>query len=104
MPLFNDHTLTGLTLLKAPHPFNKLSGQTRRVLDCPLVNSWFKERCPPGNPVKVRVSYQKLLKKHVLNDLHKQKPKTKTKRSLFKAFANTKFFQKTEMDWVEAGL
>jgi pre-mRNA-processing factor 8 len=41
--------------------------------------------------VKVRVSYQKLLKNLVLN-------------KLFKALKATKFFQVTELDWVEAGL
>ena len=76
----------------------------RRCYDVPLLNSWFKERCPQGYPVKVRVSYQKLLKVWILNSLHRRKPKTINKRSLFKAFAATKFFQKTEIDWVEAGL
>ena len=57
-----------------------------------------------NNPVKVRVSYQKLLKLYVLNQLHKQTGKTQKKKSLFKALRNTKFFQTTELDWVEAGL
>lgn len=54
--------------------------------------------------MKVRVSYQKLLKLYVLNQLHKQTGKTQKKKSLFKALRNTKFFQTTELDWVEAGL
>lgn len=57
-----------------------------------------------NNPVKVRVSYQKLLKLYVLNQLHKQTGKVQKKKSLFKALRNTKFFQSTELDWVEAGL
>ena len=57
-----------------------------------------------NNPVKVRVSYQKLLKLYVLNQLHKQAGKTQKKKNLFKALRNTKFFQTTELDWVEAGL
>jgi pre-mRNA-processing factor 8 len=54
--------------------------------------------------VKVRVSYQKLLKCWVLNSLHHKRPKSQNKRNLFKAFQATKFFQLTELDWVEAGL
>ena len=62
------------------------------------------EHCPPGYPVKVRVSYQKLLKGYVLNQLHTRPPKSLKRRSLFKSLAATKFFQQTELDWVEAGL
>ena len=76
----------------------------RRTCDVPLVSSWFKEHCPQGYPVKVRVSYQKLLKCWVKNSLHHKSPKTTGKRNLFKAFQKTKFFQITELDWVEAGL
>lgn len=52
----------------------------------------------------VRVSYQKLLKVWVLNELHHRPPKALNKRKLFRAFKQTKFFQMTELDWVEAGL
>jgi hypothetical protein len=55
-------------------------------------------------PVKVRVSYQKLLKLFVLNKLHHKPPKNMKKKSLFKALKATKFFQTTELDWVEVGL
>ena len=54
--------------------------------------------------MKVRVSYQKLLKLFVLNKLHHRPPKNMKKKSLFKALRATKFFQSTELDWVEAGL
>lgn len=70
----------------------------------PLINNWFYEHCPPNNPVKVRVSYQKLLKMYVLNRLHHRHPKNLKKKSLFKALKATKFFQSTELDWVEVGL
>ena len=72
----------------------------RRAYDVTLIGPWWKERCPTGYPVKVRVSYQKLLKCWVLNCLHKRAPKGQKKRSLLKAFASTKFFQLTEMDWL----
>ena len=73
-------------------------------MDVPLINNWFYEHCPPNNPVKVRVSYQKLLKMYVLNQLHHRHPKNLQKKSLFKALKATKFFQSTELDWVEVGL
>lgn len=105
---------------------------TRRAIDVPLVNQWFHEHVPPEYPVKVccllttlsiclfnvatycllicsaqvRVSYQKLLKFWVLNEIHRR-PKTKTKaknKSLLKALKSTKFFQSTELDWVEVAL
>ena len=91
-------------MIWAPQPFNQRSDNTRRAFDIPLISNWFKERCPQGYPVKVRVSYQKLIKCWVLNEIHHKKPKAMNKRSLFKAFASTKFFQQTETDWVEIGL
>jgi len=103
-PLYTENTAPGMALVFAPRPFNMRSGFSRRALDVPLVKTWYQEHCPPGYPVKVRVSYQKLLKCWVLNMLHHRKPKSQSKRSLFKSLKMTKFFQTTELDWVEAGL
>eukprot|EP01029_Cantina_marsupialis_P024439 TRINITY_DN628_c0_g1_i5.p1 TRINITY_DN628_c0_g1~~TRINITY_DN628_c0_g1_i5.p1 ORF type:complete len:2322 (-),score=828.59 TRINITY_DN628_c0_g1_i5:259-7224(-) len=103
-PLYTERTADAIDLLWAPHPFNKRSGRTRRAFDVSLVGSWYREHCPPELPVKVRVSYQKLLKNWVLNRLHKRPPKAQIKRSLLKTLKNTKFFQTTELDWVEVGL
>ena len=81
----------------------------------------YHEHCPPDHPVKVRVSYQKLLKVFVLNSLKHRPPKALKKRLanhnhsqhsqhshshryLFRSFKATKFFQSTKLDWVEAGL
>ena len=61
-------------------------------------------RCPADHPVKVRVSYQKLLKCWVLNELHKKRPKALNRKHLFRSLKATKFFQSTELDWVEVGL
>jgi len=102
--LYTDTTAQGITLFWAPRPYNLRSGHTRRSIDVPIVQSWFKEHCPQGYPVKVRVSYQKLLKCYVLNRLHHRPPKALNKKYLFRAFKATKFFQSTELDWVEAGL
>lgn len=103
-PLYTDNTANGIALLWAPRPFNMRSGRTRRAIDIPLVKGWYKEHCPPGHPVKVRVSYQKLLKYYVLNALKHRHPKPQKKRYLFRSFKATKFFQTTTLDWVEAGL
>jgi hypothetical protein len=46
--LYTDNTAAGLALLWAPYPFNRRFGLTRRVLDVPLVNSWFQEHVPSG--------------------------------------------------------
>jgi pre-mRNA-processing factor 8 len=75
LPLYTDNTANGIALLWAPRPFNLRSGRTRRAIDIPLVKTWYREHCPSEHPVKVRVSYQKLLKCFVLNALHHRKPK-----------------------------
>ncbi|KAF4722988.1 pre-mRNA-splicing factor 8, partial [Perkinsus olseni] len=103
-PLYTDDTASGIDLLWAPHPFNKRSGRTRRAQDIPLVGEWFKEHCPPEYPVKVRVSYQKLLKCWVLNSLHNRPPKSLKKRNLVAECHKLKFFNRTQLDWVEVGL
>ncbi len=102
--LFTENTSSGFSLFWSPSPFNLRSGITKRVLDVPLINSWFKEHCPQQYPVKVRVSYQKLLKGWVTNELHSKPQKNQVKRSLFKMLKQTRFFETTEIDWVEAGL
>ncbi|GMM36116.1 U4/U6-U5 snRNP complex subunit [Saccharomycopsis crataegensis] len=106
-PLEDEDTKDGLELLWAPFPFNRRSGNMVRAEDVALVKSWYKEHTPREYPVKVRVSYQKLLKTYVLNELHSKNPKTTRsvkKVKLLKSLKNTKFFQQTTIDWVEAGL
>ena len=102
--LYTDNTADGIACYWAPRPYNQRTGRTRRAFDVPLVNAWFMEHCPQSHPVKVRVSYQKLLKCWVLNQLHHRPPKALNKKNLFKSLKQTKFFQTTELDWLEAGL
>ncbi|BBH00036.1 hypothetical protein Prudu_009930 [Prunus dulcis] len=90
--LYTDTTAAGISLLFAPRPFNMRSGRTRRAEDTPLVSEWYKEHCPPSYPVKVRVSYQKLLKSFVLNELHHRPPKAHKKTQLFGSLKATKIF------------
>jgi pre-mRNA-processing factor 8 len=103
-PLYTDDTSSAIALWWAPHPFDKRSGRMIRAQDVPLVKQWYLEHVPRDQPVKVRVSYQKLLKSYVLNDLHKRPPKALAKTDLMRSLKNTKFFQQTTIDWVEAGL
>lgn len=103
--LDNDDTSAAIELWWAPYPFNRRSGKMVRAQDVPLIKQWYLEH-PPANrpPVKVRVSYQKLLKNFVLNELHKKKPKAQNNQNLLRSLKQTKFFQQTTIDWVEAGL
>eukprot|EP00559_Dactyliosolen_fragilissimus_P008345 CAMPEP_0184861990 /NCGR_PEP_ID=MMETSP0580-20130426/6537_1 /TAXON_ID=1118495 /ORGANISM="Dactyliosolen fragilissimus" /LENGTH=2469 /DNA_ID=CAMNT_0027359673 /DNA_START=168 /DNA_END=7577 /DNA_ORIENTATION=+ len=105
-PLSTANTSYGIALYHAPRPFNLRSGRTRRVIDVPLISHWHRERVPRERnyPTKVRVSYQKLLKAWVLNQLHSRPNTKKNKKYLFKSLKATKFFQCTELDWVEVGL
>ena len=102
--LFTSETSSAIALWWAPYPFDRRSGKMVRAQDVPLVKQWYLEHCPQKQPVKVRVSYQKLLKTYVLNELHKKKPKAQNKQDLMKSLKATKFFQQTTIDWVEAGL
>ena len=102
--LYTDNTSSAIALWWAPHPFDKRSGRMARAEDVPLVKQWYLEHCPGGQPVKVRVSYQKLLKTFVLNALHTKPQKAQNKQDLFRTLKGTKFFQTTTIDWVEAGL
>ncbi|KAG8533655.1 Pre-mRNA-processing-splicing factor 8 [Bacidia gigantensis] len=102
--LYTSETASAIALWWAPYPFDRRSGKMTKAQDVPLVKQWYLEHCPQGQHVKVRVSYQKLLKTYVLNELHKKKPKAQKKQNLMKSLKSTKFFQQTTIDWVEAGL
>ncbi|KAH9860872.1 Pre-mRNA-processing-splicing factor 8 [Plenodomus lingam] len=102
--LTTPDTASAIALWWAPHPFDKRSGRMVRAQDVPLVKQWYLEHVPAGQPVKVRVSYQKLLKTYVLNELHKKPPQAQNKQNLMRTLKSTKFFQQTKIDWVEAGL
>jgi pre-mRNA-processing factor 8 len=102
-PIENDLTADSIALWWAPDPYNRRSGRMRRAQDIPLVKNWYLERCPPNQVVKVRVSYQKLFKCFVLNELRSRPEKAMTKKNLFRQLKAIKFFQTTKLDWVEAG-
>lgn len=102
--LYTSETSSAIALWWAPFPFDRRSGRMVRAQDVPLVKQWYLEHVPQGQPVKTRVSYQKMLKTYVLNELHKKKPKAQNKQNLLRSLNHTKFFQQTTIDWVEAGL
>ncbi|KAJ6264576.1 hypothetical protein Dda_0723 [Drechslerella dactyloides] len=102
--LYTENTASAIQLWWAPFPFNRRSGRMVRAQDIPLVKNWYLEHVPAGQPVKVRVSYQKMLKGYVLNELHFRPPKSQNKQNLLRSLRGTKFFQTTTIDWVEAGL
>ncbi|KAI1331062.1 pre-mRNA processing splicing factor 8 [Xylariaceae sp. FL0255] len=102
--LYTDGTTAAIGLWWAPFPFDRRSGQMMRAQDIPLIKHWYLEHPPAKEKVKVRVSYQKLLKTFVLNELHKKKPKAINRQDLLRTLKQTKFFQQTTIDWVEAGL
>ena len=96
--LENEYTADGIALWWAPAPYNRRSGHMRRAQDIPLVKNWYLEHCPPNQPVKVRASYQKMLKCFVLNELKTCPEKPMTKKNLFGQLKATKFFQTTKLD------
>ncbi|KAG9252809.1 putative pre-mRNA processing splicing factor [Emericellopsis atlantica] len=103
--LENEDTSSAVELWWAPYPFDRRSGRMVRAQDVPLIKQWYLEHPPSGDlPKKTRVSYQKLLKNFVLNELHKKKPKAQNNQNLMRSLKQTKFFQQTTIDWVEAGL
>lgn len=107
LPLEPEGLVGALQLWWAPYPYNRNSGKTVRANDVTLVKDWYLQRAPVNQPLKIRVSHQKLLKDYVLNEVHKPKNKSlknRRKVSLLKSLRSTKYFQETTIDWVEAGL
>lgn len=109
-PLLSDLVLEpegsveALDLLGASGPFEKRSGKTRRAEDVALIKSWYQERPNSAAPVKTRLSYQRLLGKGILNELHTRPSTTQGHAGLIKALRASKYFQETSIDWVEAGI
>ncbi|KAJ1607668.1 Prp8 [Cryptosporidium canis] len=104
-PLETNSTANGVLLFWSPFPFNIRSGPRRRSYDIQLLKDWYtSNNVSSEQPVKVRISQQKLLKSWILNSLHSKSAKNCKKRSFLRIIQNTKFFQSTEMDWVEVGL
>lgn len=110
VPLMEEENLTtgetkdALALYNAPFPFSRKSGKMVRAQDVALIKKWYLQHPDEQYPVKTRISYQKLLKNYVFNELKKTPVTKKQKIKLLKSLKNTKYFQQTTIDWVEAGL
>lgn len=113
---------SSIKLLEAAAPFNKKSGKTTRSHCINLLKSWISQHPDnPNYPIKVKKSYQSLLKNKIKTKLRSKKLQKKKHLSLFKSLKekkkikqrktallsslrDTRFFQQTTVDWVEAGL
>lgn len=101
----NKNTYSSLELYWSANPFNSSTGEMKRAQDVSLVKRWYSNRPPSDERVKVKISHQKLLKHDVLNELKKEKlSSNESTPKLLKALKNTKFFQETSLDWIEAGI
>eukprot|EP00767_Chilomastix_cuspidata_P003217 gnl/Chilomastix_cuspidata/3332.p1 GENE.gnl/Chilomastix_cuspidata/3332~~gnl/Chilomastix_cuspidata/3332.p1 ORF type:complete len:3611 (-),score=172.86 gnl/Chilomastix_cuspidata/3332:1097-11722(-) len=96
--------LDGIRIFWAPPPFNRRTGFMRRAEDVPIINHWIRQHQERDPQLKTRISYQKLLKNHVLRCLKQRKRAPGKKRSLTKTLRGTKYFASTTIDWLEAGL
>ncbi|XBW36857.1 hypothetical protein QEN19_002436 [Hanseniaspora menglaensis] len=118
-----SHNLTSaIKLFEAPAPFHKKSGKTCRSQDINLLKSWISQKPNnPNYPIKVKKSYQGLMKNKIITKLRAKKQKKKMHFKLFKdlkskksrkqrkvsllsSLRENKYFQQTSIDWVEAGL
>lgn len=71
--------------------------EVRHAVDIPLAKAWYLRELPEDGP-KVRF----LLRNYTRNMEKKCKGKAPT--AILKELRNTRYFQRTEIDWVEAGL
>lgn len=109
-PLMNEENICSpkcmdsIKLYHAPFPFNRRSGRTKRAEDVPIVKSWYLQHSEDDQPVKVKISYQRLLKRNVFNELKKRKDLKAKKLKLLASLRSTKYFQETHIEWLEASL
>ena len=101
----NKDTYQSFELYWSSSSFNSRTGSMKRAEDVPLIKNWYLNHPPSDERVKVKISHQKLLKTHVINELKKEKSASnESTPKLLKALKNTKFFQETSLDWVEVGI
>lgn len=143
----DDEIRQGLNLFTQPNGFTSLRGGMTRPQDVCLIDQWYRSRCPEEHPIKVKKSYQRLLKQHVKKELRIAKDRRIARRQavreayatgsampsprkrfrkknrgpprmrrrdvdagaeltdgarLLDKLAETKFFQRTNIEWIEA--
>ncbi|EPY39064.1 pre-mRNA-processing factor 8 [Angomonas deanei] len=115
LPQETEDTKVALSILHAPEPFNAFEGGMKRRIDVQIVDKWYQD--PPAfieveedsvDKEEIQRSYTQLLKHHVKRSLHRKHRPTaeageESSRRLDR-MANLKYFAKTRMDWLEAGL
>ncbi|KNH06334.1 pre-mRNA-processing-splicing factor 8-like protein [Perkinsela sp. CCAP 1560/4] len=111
IPMSDAGTSEGLEILWSRPFFQEKAPKPKSAIDLPLVDEWYFEKCPTAYPVKVRVSYQRLMKHSVGNFLKKKKESERSrrrKRASKQDFGglggNSKYFKSTKLDWLEAAL
>jgi pre-mRNA-processing factor 8 len=103
LSLYNEKTMDGMDLLRAPPPFCYPTGYTQRAQDVCLCRSWYTKRSLNWEAIKVRVSHQKLLKDYVKQKAHRDVSNPRKRLKTLTVFKKTPYFQRTTLDWVEAG-
>ncbi|KAL0204935.1 hypothetical protein P9112_000242 [Eukaryota sp. TZLM1-RC] len=104
-PLNPPYSSACISLFFAPSPFNKRNGYTRRSMDVAIMKSWYKNRTGYLPDAKLRVAHQKLLKDEVKREVKgEKKGSRKAQRKVAAKFLQTKYFETTTIDWLEAGL
>ncbi|KAH9601384.1 PRO8NT domain [Trypanosoma melophagium] len=117
-PLEDVDTKQAMTLAFAPPPYNSFEGGMKRRIDIPVAEHWSQD--PPNllttdTRDKILRSYTQLLKHHVAKNLRRDRLKERLKAKegeknvseplrRLDELSKLKFFQKTKIDWMEAGL
>ena len=65
---------------------------------------WHLKRYTPNQPAKARVPYRKLLRCFALNESKSKPEEVMARKNTFRKPQSTKFFQTTNLDWVNVGL
>ncbi|KAG8345580.1 PRO8NT PrP8 N terminal domain [Trypanosoma vivax] len=118
LPLEDVGTKQAIALSFAPYPFNEFEGGMKRRVDIPVAEHWCRDPptlLPSETHEKTLRSCTQLLKHHVSRNLKRDRLRTQFKvkdetqntvRPVRRLddLANLKFFQKTKVDWLEAGL
>jgi len=104
LPFYSELLNDALELIVAPKPFDDRKLLSKRMLDVTIEKTWYLEHCPINYPLKIRISYQQLLKHYVLRESKKKGLTSVKKVSVIKIFSESAFFHTTKMDWLEIGI
>lgn len=103
-PLETENIKAAVELYWAPPSFSNRSGRTIRAQDVTIMKDWYLLPPSSDDRVKVKTSYQRLLKGTIINDLQNKRLHEVHRPKLLKVLKRTKFFQETSIDWLEAAI